>query len=118
MKGELNKKMKEYRLKKENSSLKDEKDKMSGTLDLSAQQNNFAEKRIRLLEEENKQLRKVLEKIVSEHPACFNDSECPHNGGMGYDTGCFSCPCFLAEEALKKSKKIFLKDKMEINENE
>lgn len=96
------------KLKKEIPSLKGEWDKMSGTLDLSDQQNNFVEKRTRLLEEENKKLRKVLEKIVSGHPACFNDSECPHNGGMGYDTGCFSCPCFLAEKALKqKERKYF-----------
>lgn len=99
------------KLKKENSSLKDELDKMFGALDLLGQQNKFVWKRTRLLEAENKQLREALEAIVSGHPACFNDSDCPHNGGTGYDTGCFSCPCFLAEEALKQKRKKNINDK-------
>jgi hypothetical protein len=51
---------------------------------------------------EIKRLREALETIILNHPACFNDSDCPHNGGAGYDTGCFTCPCFLAERALKE----------------
>ena len=57
------------------------------------------------LEAENKLLREALERIVSEHPACFADADCPHNGGAGYDQGCLSCPWDIAEEVLKERGK-------------
>lgn len=56
------------------------------------------------LQEEVKRLREALERIVSEHPACFADADCPHNGGAGYDQGCLRCPWVIAEEVLKKEK--------------
>lgn len=55
-------------------------------------------------DEEIKRLRDVLEDIRFDHPACFDDSDCPHNGGAGYDNGCLKCPYYLADEALKGKK--------------
>ncbi len=55
------------------------------------------------LKAENKRLREALERIVSEHPACFEDADCPHKGGAGYDQGCLSCPWVIAEETLRFS---------------
>lgn len=57
------------------------------------------------LEAENKRLREALERIVSEHPACFEDADCPHKGGAGYDQGCLSCPWVIAEETLREGEK-------------
>lgn len=55
-------------------------------------------------DEEIRRLRNVLEDIRFDHPACFDDSDCPHNGGAGYDNGCLKCPYYLADEALKGKK--------------
>ena len=55
-------------------------------------------------DEEIKRLRNVLENIRFDHPACFDDSDCPHNGGAGYDNGCLKCPYYLADETLKEKK--------------
>lgn len=57
------------------------------------------------LEAENKRLREALERIVSGHPACFEDADCPHKGGAGYDQGCLSCPWAIAEEVLRERGK-------------
>lgn len=57
------------------------------------------------LEAENKRLREALERIVSECPACFEDADCPHNGGAGYDQGCLRCPWVIADVALEKEQK-------------
>lgn len=56
-------------------------------------------------DEEITRLRNVLEDIRFNHPACFEDSDCPHKGGAGYDQGCLSCPWVIAEEVLKERGK-------------
>ena len=62
-------------------------------------------KKIMELENKNDRLQQALERIVSEHPACFADADCPHNGGAGYDQGCLSCPWVIADVALEKEQK-------------
>lgn len=46
----------------------------------------------------------VLESIRFEHPDCFEDADCPHNGGAGYDTVCLRCPWVMADEVLKEGE--------------
>lgn len=57
------------------------------------------------LKAEIARLREALERIVSECPACFEDADCPHNGGAGYDQGCLRCPWVIADVALEKEQK-------------
>lgn len=62
-------------------------------------------KKIMELENKNDRLQQALERIVSGHPACFEDADCPHKGGAGYDQGCLSCPWVIAEETLREGEK-------------
>lgn len=47
------------------------------------------------------ELENALNAILTHGPACQYDNDCPLNGGNGYDQGCATCACIIAEKALK-----------------
>lgn len=47
------------------------------------------------------EIESALNAILTNGPACQNDNDCPLNGGNGYDQGCATCACIIAEKALK-----------------
>lgn len=47
------------------------------------------------------ELENALNAILTHGPACQYDNDCLLNGGNGYDQGCATCACIIAEKALK-----------------
>lgn len=57
------------------------------------------------LQAEKSLFREALEKILNDDdkPSCVNDSDCPLNGGDGYDNHCdMNCPFIIAKKALEE----------------